>query len=89
LGGRRLARDPFFVAGLELKRELVAGDFAGPRRRPDRDRDHRRRIHDRARLLDRTTDESIEGSIMGKRIVVVISVCRCYWALDSRPPAEH
>jgi hypothetical protein len=36
-------------------------------------------------LLNRTTDESMEGSIMGKRIVVlVISVCRCYWALDSR-----
>jgi hypothetical protein len=37
------------------------------------------------RPLNRTTDESMEGSIMGKRIVVlVISVCRCNWALDSR-----
>ena len=30
LGGRRLARNPFFVAGLELKRELVAGDLRDP-----------------------------------------------------------
>ena len=30
LGGRRLAHNPFFVAGLELKRELVAGDLRDP-----------------------------------------------------------
>jgi hypothetical protein len=83
LGGRRLARNLFFVAGLELKWELVAGDLpapgrpvlpvvpprwphspswysspecaagvpsdAGRHRGPDRDRDHRRRVHVRAR----------------------------------------
>ena len=42
--------------------ECAAGvpSDAGRRLRPDRDRDHRRRIHARARLLNRMTDESME-----------------------------